>query len=430
MNVDYPRASCQSTPPTLSKRKANAAETLLELKKQCLQNGNPSCRSTYDSIAEQLVAVATKAQIMDLRQQDNGSKLKASSDLTQCETDNDLPDDLEEFTSPEELHSLDVGSTAPNELPSFDLTMDSILSELIKNIDNFSPIDVPSKKEYNSQPELFAQTISDDVYNIFGRSQAKLFNSSDHINAGDRLNATIALLESFLVYCDQDGSNYAKKTECLADFLCLKQELSYQREKKAMAHMDGVLQQILVIFEQFHTQTLSIGRRALTTIPQGISKFLEDNVISTELCLDHEDNSIKFPEGLLRKIELHLGIGEGEIEPKIGLKELNHQAKDLLQRLIKQDLEKGNRHLWNNAVKNKQLESSPANKTSLKKYEPVQSLSSDYQGLLIENQNYLIHLYFNKMVSNIKQHQTELLTIKESQQTELFKFNCMKLKKA
>ena len=235
MNVDYPRASCQSTPPTLSKRKANAAETLLELKKQCLQNGNPSCRSTYDSIAEQLVAVATKAQIMDLRQQDNGSKLKASSDLTQCETDNDLPDDLEEFTSPEELHSLYVGSTAPNESPSFDLTMDTILSELIKNIDNFSPIDkytVHSKKEYNSQPELFAQIISDDVYNIFGRSQAELFNSSDHINAGDRLNATIALLESFLVYCDQDGSNHAKKTECLADFLYLKQELSYQREKK------------------------------------------------------------------------------------------------------------------------------------------------------------------------------------------------------
>ena len=93
-------------------------------------------------------------------------------------------------------------------------------------------------------------------------------------------------------------------------------------------------------------------------------------------------------------------------------------------------MEKGNRHLWNNAVKNKQLETSPANKTSLKKYEPVQSLSSDYQGLLIENQNYLIHLYFNKMVSNIKQHQTELLTIKESQQTELFKFNCMKLKES
>ena len=63
MNVDYPRASCQSTPQRYPNEN-NAAETLLELKKQCLQNGNPSCRSTYDSIAEQLVAVATKAQIM------------------------------------------------------------------------------------------------------------------------------------------------------------------------------------------------------------------------------------------------------------------------------------------------------------------------------------------------------------------------------
>ena len=51
-----------------------------------------------------------------------------------------------------------------------------------------------------------------------------------------------------------------------------------------------------------------------TTIPQGTSKFLEDNVISTELCLDHEDNSIKFP--FVKEDELHLGIGEGEIEPK------------------------------------------------------------------------------------------------------------------